>query len=104
MSNMILLLGLDPFQKLGVGGGWVGDDCQKAFLSSTLVQALDLGLQPWTKVKNNQPSHSTETNLQKQSLIATQANLPDQNLWTYLTQLIAPKLIHKISSTKLNLL
>ena len=41
---MSLLLGPEPFQKFGVGGGWWVGGGQKAFQSSALVQTLDLDL------------------------------------------------------------
>ena len=51
ISDMSILLGLEPFQKLAVGGGWVVvGGGQKAFQSSALVQTLDLGFEAWTKL------------------------------------------------------
>ena len=55
ISNMSLLLGLEPFQKLCVG--YCGNMVRyteaiwwsKGFLESTLVQALDLEFETWTK-------------------------------------------------------
>ena len=51
ISDMSILLGLEPFQKLGVvvvGGGG-----KKAFQGSALVQTLDLELEAWTKLNKN---------------------------------------------------
>ena len=52
ISDMSILLGLEPFKKLAVvGGGGL-----KAFQSSALVQTLDLGLEAWTKLNNSSPA------------------------------------------------
>ena len=51
ISDMSILLGLEPIQKLAVVGGWVVGG-QKAFQSSALVQTLDFGLEAWTKLNN----------------------------------------------------
>ena len=52
ISDMSILLGLEPFQKLAVVGGGL-----KAFQSSALVQTLDLGLDAWTKLNKNLYPH-----------------------------------------------
>ena len=54
ISDMSILLGLEPFQKLAVVGGGGG---LKAFQSSALVQTLDLGLDAWTKLNKNLYPH-----------------------------------------------
>ena len=52
---MSLLLGLEPFQKFGVGvwwvdGGWVGGGWSKGILEFHFVPNLGLRLEAWTKL------------------------------------------------------
>ena len=83
---MSILLGLEPFQKLAVGGWWVvGGGGQKTFESSALVQTLDLRLEAWTKLNN------------KLSLMAfSYANMPFlylyilKEIWSVLMQIGLP--------------
>ena len=51
MSNMSLLLGPEPFQKFGVGGGWVGG-WSKGILEFRFGPNLGLRLEAGTKLNN----------------------------------------------------
>ena len=50
---MSLILGLEPFQKLGVGGGDVGWWWSKGILELRLGPNLGLRPEAWTKLNNN---------------------------------------------------
>ena len=48
ISNMSLLLGLEPFQKFGVGGWW----WSKGILEFRFGPNFGLRLEAWTKLNN----------------------------------------------------